>query len=140
MPQLSEKSKERLEQCHPDLQKLFNKVIENYDCTIICGHRSAEDQEEAFRTGKSKVHFPESKHNKYPSLAADVVPYPIDWNDLTRFYHFGGYVKAMAESIGIKIRWGGDWDGDFDFKDQNFHDLPHFELILDTDDNNKKGE
>ena len=25
--------------------------------------------------------------------------------------------------------WPGDWNGNFDIKDQNFHDLPHFELV-----------
>jgi hypothetical protein len=29
----------------------------------------------------------------------------------------------------VKLRWGGDWDSDKDTKDQNFNDLPHFELI-----------
>ena len=35
---------------------------------------------------------------------------------------------SVANRLGLKVRWGGDWDGDFEFKDQNFHDLPHFEL------------
>ena len=41
---------------------------------------------------------------------------------------FAGYVQGVAEQLGIKIRWGGDWDSDFDFKDQTFNDLVHFEL------------
>ena len=139
MPRLSEKSIERLASCHSDLRLLFSEVSKYYDCTIVCGHRGEPEQTEAFRTGKSKVQFPNSKHNSYPSLAVDVVPFPIDWNDLKRFYHFCGYVAATANRLGIKIRSGSDWDGDFDFKDQNFHDLPHWELILDKDDN-KQGE
>jgi hypothetical protein len=31
--------------------------------------------------------------------------------------------------MGIESRMGADWDGDFDTKDQTFHDLPHFELV-----------
>ena len=62
-------------------------------------------------------------------MAVDVCPYPIDWNNKERFYHFAGYVKGIADSMGIKIRWGGDWDGDTVFDDQSFHDLPHFELL-----------
>jgi len=46
-----------------------------------------------------------------------------------RFYHFAGYVLGVAEILGIKIRWGGDWNGNFDLKDQNYYDLPHFEVI-----------
>lgn len=139
MPRLGEKSIERLTSCHSDLRMLFSEVARVYDLTIVCGHRNKEDQDEAFRTGKSKVQFPNSKHNQFPSLAVDAVPYPIDWNDKVRFYHFIGYVRGIADRLGIKIRCGADWDGDFDFKDQNFHDLPHFELILDKEDN-KQGE
>lgn len=133
MPSFGSESKEKLSQVHPDLQRLFNEVIRNYDCKVTCGHREKEEQEAAVRDGYSRVHFPNSKHNHLPSLAVDVAPYPVDYADtkdaMKRWYHFGGYVKATAERMGIKVRWGGDWDGDFDFKDQNFHDLPHFELV-----------
>ncbi len=48
MPQFGRRSKEQLSSCHPDLQKLFNEVIKHYDCTILEGHRSNEDQLKAF--------------------------------------------------------------------------------------------
>ena len=70
-----------------------------------------------------------SKHNSFPSLAVDVAPYPINWSDKERFYFFAGYVKATADQMKIKIRWGGDWDGDTKVRDQTFMDLPHYELI-----------
>lgn len=133
MAEFSPTSKTRLAECHPLLQQLFNAVIENYDCTVICGHRGAAEQEEAFRSGRSKLQYPESKHNLIPSTAVDVVPFPIDWHDRTRFYHFVGFVRGVAASLGIKIRSGADWDGDMDLKDQNFFDLPHFELILEQE-------
>lgn len=129
MSSFSQKSIERLNECHPDLQKLFFEVIKNYDCTITCGHRGKEDQDEAVRTGHSKVSFPNSKHNSKPSQAVDVVPFPVDWNDLTRFYHFAGFVLATAKQLGIKIRWGGDWNGDLKFKEEKFKDLPHWEIV-----------
>lgn len=125
----SKRSSGRLEECHPDLQKLFFEVIKHVDCTVICGFRNEADQMEAFRAGKSRVTFPNSKHNLLPSMAVDVVPFPIDWSDLKRFYMFVGFVRGIAKSMNINIRCGADWDGDFDIKDQNFHDLPHFELI-----------
>lgn len=129
MNKFSEKSLERLSTCHPDLQKIFTKVIEKYDCTVTCGHRSKDEQDEAVRTGNSKLAWPNSKHNSLPSKAVDVVPYPVDWADSTRFYHFAGYVLAVAEFYGIKLRWGGDWNGDLKFRDEKFKDLPHFELV-----------
>jgi len=30
--------------------------------------------------------------------------------------------------MGMKIRWGGDWDMDTQTKDNKFDDLVHFEL------------
>ena len=128
MPAFSELSRARLATCHPDLIKLFERVVLIADCTVICGHRGEAEQEAAFRSGFSKVRFPASKHNASPSLAADVIPYPIDWSDRRRFYLFAGIVRGVAGELGIPIRLGADWDGDLDLKDQNFHDLPHFEL------------
>lgn len=129
MPKFSKVSQDRLKTCDQRLQDLFNEVIKNYDCSIICGHRGQADQDKAYNEGKSKIKWPNGKHNSNPSRAVDVAPYPIDWNDTKRFYHFAGYVKATADQMGIKIRWGGDWDSDNDFKDNSFNDTPHFELI-----------
>ena len=129
MPSFSEASARRLAQCDPRLQRLFNEVIKHFDCTVITGHRGKAEQEEMVRTGRSKVHWPDGKHNTVPSLAADVAPYPIDWEDRERFTLFAGFVKGLAVSMGIKIRWGGDWDGDTEVLDNGFDDLPHFELL-----------
>jgi peptidoglycan LD-endopeptidase CwlK len=124
----SKSSQRNLETCHPKLQELFNEVTKSFDCTVICGHRTREQQDLAFTSGKSKTSWPMSKHNQQPSQAVDVCPTPLDWNNRDAFYHFAGFVRATAIHLGIKIRWGGDWDGNFNLKDQNFFDLPHFEL------------
>lgn len=134
MPQFSKSSINLLNTCHPDLQKLFNQVIKDYDCVVICGSRSDYDQKKAFDEGKSKIDGVKikskhqvSKQNPF-SRAIDIAPSPLDWNDKQRFYHFAGYVEGIADMLGIKIRWGGDWDSDKDFKDNKFNDLVHFEL------------
>jgi peptidoglycan L-alanyl-D-glutamate endopeptidase CwlK len=142
MPSFGSVSQKRLLECHDDLQNLFFEVVKKVDCSILCGYRGEAEQMEAFNSGRSKVRFPDSKHNKTPSLAVDCVPYPIRWpeeekdlklsqDDLTRLYHFAGYVRGVAEQMGIKIRWGGDWNGNFEIRDEKFRDLPHFELIID---------
>ena len=131
MPKFSNRSKNNLITCHPKLQELFHTIIKNYDCTIIEGHRSNDRQDELFHQGKSKLKSGQSKHNNNPSLAVDAIPYPIDWNDKIKFYHFVGYVKATADQLNIKIMCCADWDNDNDLKDQTFFDLPHFELITD---------
>jgi peptidoglycan LD-endopeptidase CwlK len=129
MPFFSDRSKKALESCDIRLQTLFNEVIKHVDCTILCGHRNQEDQEHAFEMGTSKVHFPNSRHNTFPSKAVDVALCPIDWKDEKSFVYFAGFVQGIAAMLNIKIRSGVDWDGDFQLKDENFFDGPHFELI-----------
>ena len=130
MNRYSRASEERLKTVHPNLALVFRTVLPSWDHTIICGHRGEEAQTRAYRMGQSKVRFPNSKHNEYPSLAVDVAPYPIVWSDYYRFYYFAGYVQRVALELGVKIRFGGDWDMDtFAQNDQSFFDLVHFELI-----------
>lgn len=129
MPAYSSRSKERLEECHSDIQDVFNEVIKEVDCVILEGHRDEPRQEKLFKNGKTKAHFGESKHNSDPSFAVDAAPYPIDWKDRERFTLFAGYVLGVARLKGIVLRWGGDWNRNFQVKDNNFDDLPHFELL-----------
>ena len=128
MPHFSQTSQNNLSACHKKLQQLFNEVIKHYDCSIITGYRSNEEQDELYNQGKSQCKGGQSKHNRTPSLAVDVAPYPIDWDDTKRFYHFVGFVKGIASQLGIKLRTGADWDDDNDLNDQTFYDLVHFEL------------
>ena len=127
MPSFSETSLAHLGECHPQLQKLFKTVGGLWDCTVLDGGRTLEEQAENVRKGVSKTM--NSKHLLTPSWAVDVAPYPINWEDSESFYHFAGFVKGIAAAQGVRIRWGGDWDGDFQLHDQTFFDLPHFELL-----------
>jgi peptidoglycan L-alanyl-D-glutamate endopeptidase CwlK len=126
----------KLETCHPNIQKIVNKLTERWNICIIEGHRGKEAQNKAFAEGKSKLKFPNGKHNSLPSMAIDMIPVElnkgkenIDWNDRSRICHFAGYVISVAEFLGTPIRWGGDWDKDTELKDNSFDDLVHFELI-----------
>lgn len=138
MTNFSPQSLEKLKTCHPILQVLFHEVVEEYDCTIIFGHRSPEEQNDLFNAGRSQLRGGQSKHNKNPSLAIDVAPFPLDfkawekWPRRAELYYFAGYVFGVARKIGIKnhLRWGGDWNTNRTFDDQNFDDLFHFELKL----------
>lgn len=135
MPEFGTRSNNNLNECHIDLQVLFRNVIEHFDCAVIEGHRPQVDQNKAFHAGKSQLKWPESKHNKTPSMAADVMPYPINWQDTRRICLFAGYVLGIAEALHFdgtithKVRWGGDFDMDFKIKDGAFFDGPHFELV-----------
>lgn len=122
-------SKKRLETCHPDLQKVFNEVIKFVDCSVLEGHRGQERQDKFFSEGKSKVKFPNGRHNASPSNAVDITPYPVDWADRERQTLFAGFVLGIAKGMGINLRWGGDWNNDFSVMDNKFDDFPHFELM-----------
>lgn len=128
MPAFSKTSLERLATCHPDIQEIMHEVSIHEDCLIICGHRDKEAQDKAFREGNSKLQFPHGKHNSLPSMAIDVAPYPLDWNDSLAFARLAGYILAVADSKGIPLRWGGDWNSNGKSKDERFLDLVHFEL------------
>ena len=134
MPVFSRSSTRRLETCDQRLQNLFMEVVRHHDCRILEGHRGEDAQNEAYHNGRSTLRWPNSKHNKLPSLAVDVAPYPVDWEDLDRFRVFAGFVLGVAAMMGIELRWGGDWDGDWDYSDQKFNDMPHFELVRPPDE------
>jgi len=137
-------SQSRLNTCHVDLQVIFTEVerqlaLEGLQCSIFCGHRNEVDQNKAFLENKSKVRWPDSYHNKIPSMAADSGPYFVeiqntDWNDRVAFAVYAGRVLQIAAQllregkVTHKLTWGGDWDMDGRNLDQNFHDLPHFQL------------
>ena len=128
MPRFGRKSKERLASCDPRLQELSNEVIKYVDCSVLEGHRSKERQNKLYDEGKTKVRYPNGRHNADPSLAVDVTPYPVDWEDRERQTLFAGFVLGIARGLGIRLRWGGDGDMDFDVQDNKFDDFPHFEL------------
>jgi hypothetical protein len=115
---------------HPDLQRLLREVIKYVNISVTCGHRGEAAQEAAFYSGASEVHWPDGMHNKLPSLAVDVAPYPLDWHDEESFTLLAGIIKGIAFMLGIKIRLGIDWDGDMVVREHKFKDRPHIELVL----------
>jgi hypothetical protein len=64
-----------------------------------------------------------------------MLPYPFkpEWWNSKEYFHiwaeWGSWVKGFAAAKGVPLRWGFDWDNDFDLKDQTFYDGPHFEMI-----------
>jgi len=114
----------RLKQCHPDLIKIMLRVDEIFPIHVICSIRNEKEQNEAFGRGQSKLKFPNSKHNKNPSHAVDVVPGSgkvISWADLKPFEIMCLTVESIAEEYGIKIRLGRDF--------KTLQDWPHIELV-----------
>lgn len=125
-------SQMHLENAHPVLQEVFKNILEFYDHTILDAYRSPETQLDLYNRGFSKTK--KGKHNTKPSLAVDAAPYPINYDlwqdDQSDLYFFGGLVLCMAWKLfKIRIRWGGDWNMNYNFHDErDFRDLFHFEL------------
>ena len=134
MPRFSERSRRRVASCHPDIQRVLVTAIEHGpDFAVLQGRRGRRAQTAALRAGHSQLPYPRSRHNTKPSLAVDVAPWPIDWDDTNRFRFLAGFLLGVAAVLGIRLRWGGDWDRDFQERDERFRDLPHFELVQGSD-------
>lgn len=126
MNTFGKRSQDHLATCDPDLQVVASSILKHMDVSVLEGYRTLVDQLQAFNDKRSKVK--RGKHNVKPSRAMHLAPYPYQQTDVRPYYFLGGLVKAEARRLGIKIRWGGDWDGDGDIFDQTFNDLMHYEL------------
>lgn len=126
MPSFSARSKGHLATCHYLLQELMNSVVTEYDISILCGFRDWAEQERLFLAGKSRARPGASKHNSVPSMAVDIAPYPIDWNDTARFEQMGAVVFRHWEAMPLATRGGWElvWGKGF----KGLVDYPHFEL------------
>ncbi len=138
-------SQRNLAEAHHDLQRLFNFVIQYWDCSVIDGARTVAEQRQNVLKGVSKtmnsMHLPQADGTAH---AVDVMPFPFDWNkiekglraiktadggmEIAEVYMFQGFVAGAAAVMGIKIRQGADWNSNRQFDDQTFHDLPHTEM------------
>ena len=119
----------------PRLQHYLDRALQEVaDISLVTGHRNQHDQNEAYydMPQRSKLMWPDGKHNKLPSLAVDFQPYPYPdreeklWASLA---YIAGRIIQMAAQDGITIRWGGDWDSDGNLAGQAFDDLFHLEIV-----------
>ena len=78
MPRFGKKSKEQLATCDERLIKIFNEVIKTVDCSVLEGHRSEDRQNALYEEGKTKVKYPQGRHNKFPSCLLYTSPSPRD--------------------------------------------------------------
>jgi len=128
------------------LDKTLLKVVtrirdEVADISLLEGHRGQKKQNEYFygQPQRSKLPWPKGKHNKYPSLAVDLQPYPRpERTGVLRetLAYIAGAATAIGREEGVTIRWGGDWDRDSQLGDQNFDDFFHLEVVLNETDHN----
>ena len=115
---LGKRSLQSLSGVHPDMVAVVKRAIEitEVDFTVIEGIRNINRQRELYNAGKSTTM--NSRH--ITGHAVDMVPWPVDWNDLERFEVMSEAMKTAAKELDIPLVWGGDW--------KSFYDAPHFEL------------
>jgi len=121
---------------HFDLQLVAREALAMglMDFSITEGHRGKELQNEYYNADppKSRVKFPDGKHNKIPAEAFDAVPWIKDHISYNKAHCcvLAGIILTCAKKLGVGMRWGGNWDMDTEpVTDQDFQDLVHFELI-----------
>ena len=137
MPSFSKTSLARLASCDFRLQMILHIAIKYIDIVVLEGHRGQREQDEAYERGASKVKWPNGKHNKIPSMAVDIWPWTqegkVDWKDIAAAARMMGYVQRIGDEIGVKLRFGFDWDGDFRTAgidpNETFLDAPHVEVV-----------
>jgi len=109
----------KLGECHPDLVLVVREMVAEltrapgplvHDVSVLCGHRGQVEQDWAYKQGNSKLPWPKSKHNSFPSRAVDLAPYPLDWSDLAAFGELRARMQRAADVVGVKVRFiSWDW-------------------------------
>jgi peptidoglycan L-alanyl-D-glutamate endopeptidase CwlK len=130
----SSRSLDRLNSCHPDLILLMTEALADPACpsdiSILEGYRDEQKQNELKASGASQLSWPNSYHNRFPSMAVDVAPYVggISW-DWQYYYPLAAHIKAVWSRLHIErnvsadhyLEWGDDWT--------SFKDGPHWQLV-----------
>lgn len=132
---LSERSEKNLEGVDERLANVVRKVAETYSILVIEGLRTKERQADLYAQGRTKpgkviTWTMKSKHLE--GKAVDVVLLrngKIHWEDPSDFVELGKVMLETATAMGVKLRWGYDWDRDSDIREKGENDGPHFELI-----------
>lgn len=139
---LSERSLNNLKGVDERLVKIVKRAIQitEQDFIVIEGLRTREQMMINYGKGRSVAEL--AKHgipasyakpkeakvtwlknpfasNHAKGLAVDIVPAPVDWNDISKFKKINEAMQAAAKEFGIKLSYGGDWTK---------KDYPHWEL------------
>lgn len=137
---LGPKSLERLVGVHPKLADVVKMAIEltKQDFMVLEGVRTPARQAELYAQGRTKPgqkvtwtlksnHFINSKTGY--GHAVDLVPFPIDWSH-KKLDVVAKAMFAAADTLGVEIRWGKDWNRNGISGEKGETDSPHFELVL----------
>jgi peptidoglycan LD-endopeptidase CwlK len=137
---LSSQSRAKMNGVHPDLVRVVERAITltTVDFSVLEGVRTLKRQQELYAQGRTKpgpkvTWTMNSKHRAQVDgfgHAVDLVPYPLDWNATSKFAAISKAMMAAAKDVGVKVRWGGNWDGDDRPGEKGEFDGPHFEIVV----------
>lgn len=130
---LGKTSLARLKGVDETLVNVVKRAIEisEVDFTVLEGVRTLERQRELYaqgRTAPGKIVTWTMKSRHIEGKAVDLVPYPLDWNDLDKFNKIKDAMFQAAKELDVNLRWGADWDGDGNYREKGEYDSPHFEI------------
>lgn len=130
---LSKTSLSRLSGVDETLVNIVKRAIEisEIDFSVLEGKRTLERQSQLYaqgRTAPGKIVTWTMKSKHIDGKAVDLVPYPLDWNDLSKFDKIKNAMFAAAKEQDVNLRWGADWDGDGNYREKGETDSPHFEI------------
>jgi len=116
------------------LNAVSDRVLKLRDHSIIEGHRPEKEQNAAFNATpqRSKIKWPDGKHNSIPSKALDMQPHPMPEDDDTLredLSYIAGLYVGIGSEMGLTLRWGGDFDMDGETADNRWDDLFHLEIV-----------
>lgn len=141
MPSFSKRSKENLQGVHPQLVAVVTEALKlsTVDFMVLEGVRSQERQRKLYAQGRTApgaivTWTLNSNHFVNPKTgyghAVDILPAPYDWKDPKGFGAVAEAMMKAAKTVGVKIRWGADWDQDGIPREAGETDSPHFELVI----------
>jgi peptidoglycan L-alanyl-D-glutamate endopeptidase CwlK len=105
------------------------------DVQVIEGVRTLERQKQLYAQGRTApgaicTWTLQSKH--IGGLAVDVALLQADgsinWNDPAGFDRLAEAMFTASRQVGVRLRWGADWDQDGNPRERGETDSPHFEL------------
>ena len=105
--------------------------LSEVDFSVLEGLRSKSRQAELYaqgRTAPGKIVTWTMTSKHIVGTAVDLVPYPLDWNDLKKFDAIAKAMFAAAKELNVNIRWGADWNQNGKPREKGETDSPHFEL------------
>lgn len=106
-----------------------------FDVLVVEGVRTVARQRELYaqgRTAPGKVVTWTMMSQHIGGRAVDLAPLladgSVDWSDPKKFDAINTAMQDAAKVVGVRIRWGADWDVDGKPRERGETDSPHFEL------------